>query len=536
MATILMLMAAVTGAQGDEENSRLREHRRDDPVSHQERLDDPPASVVDRSPLKGAVAPNVVERNGYVSVQVNVQAGGGNIPGDAANEPSIAVDPNAPLRIAVGWRQFDSISSNFREAGWNWSDDGGQSWARGRVLENNVFRSDPVLASDAEGRFYYYSLISNGGIFCSMFLSDDHGETWFGPIEAFGGDKAWFTVDTTASPGHGNVYVSWAQASNEFGVRTFIRSFDGGLSYTEPIATEPTPTWGTLTVGLDGELFVVGNANYDRDHFVVYRSFDVADPAVEPPGFDIVDVDLGGAQRTGGEFPFGGPNPGGLTGQVWIDIDRSEGPNFGNLYIVSSVEPTEGTDSMDVHFVRSTDGGSTWSDPIAIHSDDRDAWQWFATMSVAPNGRIDVVWIESLNSADPNIGELYYSFSRNAGYSWSSPVAVSPVFDSWLGWPNQEKMGDYFHMISDLVGAHLIYAATFNGEQDVYYLRIGDTDCNSNGIGDQSDLRAGLADCNANGLIDRCEIDAGTAADDDGDGYIDSCRLPPLRPGRRLAP
>ena len=82
----------------------------------------------------------MVERNGYTSVQVNLGAGGGNIPGDAANEPSIAVDPNAPLRMAVGWRQFDSIASNFREGGWSWSADGGQQWARGRVLENNVFR------------------------------------------------------------------------------------------------------------------------------------------------------------------------------------------------------------------------------------------------------------------------------------------------------------------------------------------------------------------------------------------------------------
>jgi len=531
-----MVMVAVTGISGEGEVVGSRQQSNDDPTAHQERLNDPPAAVDPEAPIKAAPEPTVVERNGYTSVQANVHNNGGNILGDAANEPSLAVDPNAPLRIAVGWRQFDSIASDFREGGWSWSADGGRSWAEGRVLENNVFRSDPVLASDAEGRFYYYSLISNGGILCSMFLSDDHGESWYGPIDAFGGDKAWFTIDATAGPGHGNVYVSWAQAANRFGIRTFIRSFDGGFSYTEPIATNPTPTWGTLTVGLDGELYVVGNADYDRDRFVVYRTFDVADPAAEPPGFDVVEVDFGGAQRTGGEFPFGSPNPAGLTGQVWIDIDRSEGPNRGNLYIVSSVEPTEGSDPMDVHFVRSTDGGTTWSDPVAIHTDDRDAWQWFATMSVAPNGRIDVVWIESLNNADPNIGELYYSSSWNAGYTWSQPVAVSPVFNSWLGWPNQNKMGDYFHMVSDLVGAHLIYAATFNGEQDVYYLRLGDTDCNTNGIGDSHDLRAGWADCNSNGLIDRCEIDAGTAVDDDGDGVIDSCRLPPLRPRGRLIP
>src|SRR5262249_26229795 len=41
------------------------------------------------------------------SVQVNVDANGLNIPGDAANEPSLVIDPTNPLRMTIGWRQFD---------------------------------------------------------------------------------------------------------------------------------------------------------------------------------------------------------------------------------------------------------------------------------------------------------------------------------------------------------------------------------------------------------------------------------------------
>ena len=44
--------------------------------------------------------------------QVNVSAVGANIPGDVANEPSLAVDPTNPRRMVIGWRQFDSIASN----------------------------------------------------------------------------------------------------------------------------------------------------------------------------------------------------------------------------------------------------------------------------------------------------------------------------------------------------------------------------------------------------------------------------------------
>src|SRR3989304_4165264 len=44
--------------------------------------------------------------NSIITTQVNVDANGQNIVGDAANEPSIAVDRNNPNSIAIGWRQF----------------------------------------------------------------------------------------------------------------------------------------------------------------------------------------------------------------------------------------------------------------------------------------------------------------------------------------------------------------------------------------------------------------------------------------------
>jgi hypothetical protein len=70
-------------------------------------------------PLAPAVAtsPASVWRFGpYTSYQVNV-VNGNNIVGDAANEPSICVDPTNGNKMSIGWRQFDSVSSNFRQAG-----------------------------------------------------------------------------------------------------------------------------------------------------------------------------------------------------------------------------------------------------------------------------------------------------------------------------------------------------------------------------------------------------------------------------------
>ena len=59
-------------------------------------------------------------------------------------------------------------------------------------------------------------------------------------------------------------------------------------------------------------------------------------------------------------------------------------------------------------------------------------------------------------------------------------------------------------MISDTAAVNIAYAATFNGEQDIYFLRVGD--CNENGIHDSVDLADGTAqDGNDNGILDECE-------------------------------
>src|SRR5881275_2187781 len=75
----------------------------------------------------------------FVSYQVNVDANGNNIVGDAANEPSIAVNPTDGNKIAIGWRQFDTYTSSFRQAGWAYTTNAGITWNFPGVLEDNVF-------------------------------------------------------------------------------------------------------------------------------------------------------------------------------------------------------------------------------------------------------------------------------------------------------------------------------------------------------------------------------------------------------------
>ncbi len=503
-------------------------------LGHKEELRDPwmPRSLVPPPGVRMGRA--VVSRGGFTSVQVNVDEFGNNIPGDAANEPSIAVDPTSPNRMVIGWRQFDTTASNFRQAGWGYTTDAGLAWTAPGVLDPQVFRSDPVVKADADGNIYYYSLtIPGGGYACDMFKSGDGGVTWTEPIPAFGGDKAWMSIDRTGGMGHGHIYAAWDYAGC-CGSDVFIRSVDGGLTYSTPIPTPGFPIWGTSSVGPDGAYYLVGRRNSSSSVFALARSLTVQDASLAP-AFDLaVDISLGGSLR----YTVPGPNPGGLLGQVWVATDHSEGATHGNVYVLSSVDPP-GSDPLDVMFVRSPDGGQTWSDPIRVNDDltTTNAWQWFGTMSVAPNGRIDVIWNDTRNGIADNFSELFYTNSFDGGSTWSASTPVSPMFDSHLGWPNQSKLGDYYDMVSDNAGVNVAYAATFNGEQDVYFLRIGTIDCNENGIPDAEDVASGASDdCNGNSFPDECEPDCndtnvadpcdiadGTSEDCDGNFVPDEC-------------
>src|SRR5215831_17897184 len=164
------------------------------PTEPLEKYDNPPAAAAPVPLL--AISPALVSRLGaYTSYQVNVDANGNNRIGDAANEPSICIDPTDGNKMSIGWRQFDSVLSNFRQAGFAYSTNGGSNWISPGVLQPNVFRSDPVLNSDSSGRFFYLSLLET--FFDDLWQSLTGGQSWTMIAPADGGDKEWFTIDNT---------------------------------------------------------------------------------------------------------------------------------------------------------------------------------------------------------------------------------------------------------------------------------------------------------------------------------------------------
>ena len=460
----LALLSVIPIASGQTAPHRLL------PTEPLEKYDNPPAYI-----FRIETSPRMISQYDlFTSYQVNVDAQGHNILGDAANEPSIAVDPTNPSKMAIGWRQFNSVQSNFRQGGWGYTSDGGTSWTFPGVLENNVFRSDPVLNSNETGNFFYLSLLQS---FCDdIWRSLNSGQSWTRlPPEGGGGggDKEWFTIDKTNGTGHGFQYQAWSTAA-ACSSGQFSRSTNGGVTWMSPINIPNSPVWGTLDVDANGNLFI-GGGDFGSQFYCI-RSSNAQNGNVTPTFDQVTNVNLGGSIEFGAAI-----NPGGLAGQIFLAVDRSGTSTNNNIYMLASVQPIGANNGNDVMFVRSTNGGQTFSAPHRINDDpiNHNKWHWLGTLSVAPNGRIDSVWLDTRNASNNTDSQLFYSYSLDGGNTWSANVAVSNPFNPFEGYPNQNKMGDYITIVSDATGGNVAYAATFNfnpntnqHEEDIYYVRV----------------------------------------------------------------
>ena len=379
------------------------------------------------------VVPSLWHRGPFTSVQVNVDGFGRNIPGDAANEPSIAIDPTIPCKMAIGWRQFDSVESDFRQAGVGYSQDAGETWTFPGSLTPGIFGSDPVLASSAEGVFYYISINFDE---IRLFRSFDGGITWIQPIQILPQfvDKPWMIIDTTGGTGDGHIYL--------MGVGFFDvgRSIDRGLTFQNFAISAASV--GTMDVDSSGNLYQVG----DRFGGRVFKFNDAQDSESDVTidfvtEFDVIACMGNFSARTQGELCPNSPNFTGLSGQPWIAVDRTGGATNGFIYVVGPGGCPASGDPLDIVFVRSTDGGFSFAPAVRINDDPSHdcSWQWFWTMSLAPSGRIDVVWNDTRRYLVANLSKTTARIVRTSpgcpvspGLPWTAQAGRPMGLSMWL--------------------------------------------------------------------------------------------------------
>jgi hypothetical protein len=112
-----------------------------------------------------------------------------------------------------------------------------------------------------------------------------------------------------------------------------------------------------------------------------------------------------------------------------IDIDGVD-----NLYVIWGLEG--GVD--EVYFTFSTDGGSTWSDPIVVN-DHPTADAHTPSMVVDSEGNVYVVYTDNRD----DIGDVYFMMSTDQGESWSTSTRVNEPTSGFQSGAVIEVDGDH---------------------------------------------------------------------------------------------
>jgi len=365
--------------------------------------------------------------NGFESVQVNADSYGCDLFGDApGNCPTIAVDPTNRDRIVVAWRHF----TDPRRAAWAYTHDAGRTWTYAGTFDNGAWLSLPIVVADHLGDFHCHCVDQQ--LYGTLLTSFDGGISWPRKSDSLYGDLPWVTTDLPNGIGKGNIYQMAI-------FDQFARFVDGGASMRDYRRLPESMRQGTMTIGINGDVFVVGSGLVTRSISAKDGSLDLLfTPAALAP------MELGYAQTA---------NSGGLVGRAWIVSDNSGEAHQGTIYLLSPGGPANG-----VSFSKSTDNRQTWSIPRRLDVNGCSYCAWFGMMSIAPRGRIVVAGNDlATGCTDPRYCfAMYFVSSEDGGATWTSPIQVTPSFDNRLG-----NLGHYNQMVSDDAGANIAYAARF---------------------------------------------------------------------------
>src|SRR5215471_13930471 len=288
---------------------------------------------------------------------------------DPHDEPSIAISPAdnrimvAASKVIVGGND-DPIRSVSRVAYYS-SSDAGSTWASGGLLTLETpqttyqLASDPTVAADTDGNFYVAVLMgssSSSGKFDNgiyVFKSSDGGHTFAQPIPVFFDinnlttpkllDKPYLVIDTSPTSQFKNsIYVAWVgiyplDTPYPQAIRiAHMRSGDTQFSEQQKISHTGQIVGPAIATGPNGEVYGAWEGHGQPDTILFNGSTDggvsfwSAMNRTEGTDLRIHDyvsalddtvpqVTVPGVRRNN-SFPT-------------IDVDRSNGPNRGKMYI-----------------------------------------------------------------------------------------------------------------------------------------------------------------------------------------------------------
>lgn len=346
----------------------------------------------------------------------------------AQNETTIAVQGTTLIGGANDYRLYEPSENRYDGSGGFYrSGNGGKTWSAGflpglvraNATAPGPYESagDPAAVAGPNGTFWYANLAfdrTDAANSVAVSRSGDGGRSWTThyvfqtPARQGTGtfnDKEWVAADPTDASGN-TAYVTWTQFNGLAGSSPIVisKTTDGGVTWSAPqvISTKYQLDQGS-TVVVDGagtvdvtfETFLTGG--YDAVAFAVSHDGGATFTTRILSKVDDIPSPLPGATFRDDSFPT-------------LAIDGS------TLHVVWS--NWNGTDA-DVVYMRSSDGGSTWTSPVTIGGGAGDQFfPWIA----ARNGTVYATWF------DRSGGDTYTiagAASSDGGGSWTEPETVS---------------------------------------------------------------------------------------------------------------
>ena len=386
----------------------------------------------------------------------NASASSTPLPDAYQGETQVAANPANANEIVMAANTQDAMGGACGDLGIQAiyrSTDGGQSWSYdcapapsaysisffgGQTCAQaggQTFGSDPALAWDSHGNvFLEYMLLCFDGAQYDINLvvarSTDGGASWspHGVVSTSFADKNFYAIDNNpTSPYYDRHYSCWKNGADSNNRVSY--SADGGQTWTEVLTPDVAGTTAVefscdVAVAADGTVHLVTWAQCYTGCYGPQLAHSVSTDggATWRPSVVASDLDAPGflwfppAQDTRGINVFG-----------TVDLDNSGGVCDGTIYAVYSDAAAPGYADLDAFVVRSTDGGLTWSSPVAVASTaPAGSLQFHPTLDVDDDtGRVVVAWQDTRQDPTNQQVEVLLSVSGDCGASFGSEVSVT---------------------------------------------------------------------------------------------------------------
>jgi hypothetical protein len=391
---------------------------------------------------------------------------GTNFPGTQV-EPWLAVDPGNPANQIAVWQQDRwsngganaLLSAYTTNAGLTWitppiSDQPKFSYCTGGSGDSGGYtrNSDPWVTVSPNGDDWFMALqadigTASGNNAMSVARSTTHGATWEAPVVLKRdtspnvlNDKNSITADRFDST---YVYAIWDRL--EFPSAIAARQAgEHAIGYRGPtwFARHTSTGWGPAHIIYDpGEVNqTIGNQIVQTgtgrlvDGFNLIFNFKNAHK-VRGYNIAVLRSDNRGATWSGAKIvsklvpgTIHDPTTGApvRTGDIIPEIAADPRPGSNTVYLVWQ-DRTLGTGGSAIAFSKSTDGGVTWSTPVAINKR-TDVEAFTPAISVAPDGTIGVTYYDFRNdtAAAPLVTDTWSVHSHDGGATWTEDHVSGP--------------------------------------------------------------------------------------------------------------